>query len=233
MNPTDDTKASDPHKAPALKPGRGRRRAEDVRRATLAAAAELLFGEGVRAVTFDKVAARAGVSKMTLYKWWASPGSLAFEAYFDEVEDALAFPGTGDVRADLTAQLHAFVALMERHGGAVAEIIGAAQSDRELASALEEQYVRPRRRLAVERLTAARQAGQIRDDVDLETLVDQLWGACYHRLLMPAEPLTAAFADKLVANLFAGIAGIAGPAGQAAPAGAPAAAAGATAGTSG
>jgi AcrR family transcriptional regulator len=202
MKPTDTTAAGG---APALKPGRGRRRAEDVRRAVLAATAELLFADGIRAVTFEKVAARAGVSKMTLYKWWPSPGSLAFEAYFDELQEALAFPDTGDVRADLTAQLHAFLALLDRHGSTIAGIIGAAQSDPELAAALSEQYVRPRRRLAVERLSTARRVGQIRADVDLESLVDQLWGACYHRLLMPAEPLTPEFTDRLVANLFTGV----------------------------
>lgn len=188
-----------------LKPGRGRRRAEDVRRAVLAATAGLLFAEGIRNVTFEKVAARAGVSKMTLYKWWTSPGSLAFEAYFAALEDALTFPDTGDVRADLTTQLHAFVALLERSGSVIAEIIGAAQSDSDLASNLSDQYVRPRRRLAVDRLSIARRSGQIREDVDLETLVDQLWGACYHRLLMPVQPLDTAFTDRLIANLFDGI----------------------------
>jgi hypothetical protein len=95
---------------------------------------------------------------------------------------------------------------LDRRGATIAEIIGAAQSDPELAAALTEQYVLPRRRLAVERLALARRAGEIRRDVDLESLVDQLWGACYHRLLMPALPLSGAFADQLVANLFRGIA---------------------------
>jgi AcrR family transcriptional regulator len=196
---------TEPLDTPALKPGRGRRRAEDVRHAALTAAAELLFGEGIRNVTFEKVAARAGVSKMTLYKWWASPGSLAFEAYFDASEETLAFPDTGDVRADLTAQLHSFVALLQSRGGAIAELIGAAQSDPELASALSERYVRPRRQLAVDRLAIARNSGQIREDADLEAIVDQLWGACYHRLLMPAEPLTPEFTDRLLAHLLDGI----------------------------
>ncbi|MCX4091714.1 TetR-like C-terminal domain-containing protein [Nocardia sp. alder85J] len=191
---------------PLLEPGRGRRRAEDVRRATLAAAADLLFTDGVRNVTFEKVAARAGVSKTTLYKWWASPGSLAFEAYFDALEPVLAFPDTGDIRADLTTQLHAFVGLLRERGQVIAEIIGTAQRDPELAAALAEQYVRPRRRLAVERLSGARRQGLLRADVDPETVVDQLWGACYHRLLMPAQPLTTAFADRLLDNLFGGIA---------------------------
>ncbi|GAA1367804.1 TetR/AcrR family transcriptional regulator [Streptomyces beijiangensis] len=189
-----------------LKPGRGRRRAEDVRRATLTAAAELLLTEGVLALTFSKVAARAGVSKMTLYKWWPSPGALAFDAYFDTFKETLAFPDTGDIRRDLTTQLHAFVDLLNRNGSVIAGIIGAAQGDPDLAEALSTHYVKQRRRLAVERLTRAQQAGQIREGVDLETIVDQLWGAAYHRLLMPAQPLTTEFADRLITNLFQGVA---------------------------
>ncbi len=189
-----------------LKPGRGRRRAEDVRNATLTTAAELLLAEGVHGLTFSKVAARAGVSKMTLYKWWPSPGALAFDAYYDTFKDTLAFPDTGDIRRDLTTQLHSFVELLNRNGSVIAGIIGAAQGDSDLAEALSTHYVTQRRRLAVERLTRAREAGQIREGVDLETIVDQLWGAAYHRLLMPAQPLTTDFTDQLIANLFQGLA---------------------------
>ncbi|MBT2410728.1 TetR/AcrR family transcriptional regulator C-terminal ligand-binding domain-containing protein [Streptomyces sp. ISL-12] len=189
-----------------LKPGRGRRRAEDVRHATLTAAAELLLAEGVHALTFSKVAARAGVSKMTLYKWWPSPGALAFDAYFNAFQATLAFPDTGDIRRDLTTQLRVFVDLLDRNGAVIAGIIGAAQGDPDLAEALSTHYVTHRRRLAVERLSSAQQAGQIRAEADLESIVDQLWGAVYHRLLMPAQPLTAEFVDQLIANLFQGVA---------------------------
>lgn len=189
----------------ALTPGRGRRRAEDVRRATLAAAADLLLAEGVHALTFSKVATRAGVSKMTLYKWWSSPGALAFDAYFNASQETLAFPDTGDIRRDLTAQLNEFVSLLNRNGSVIAGIIGAAQADPDLAEALETHYVRHRRQLAVERLTRARQVGQIREGVDLESIVDQLWGAAYHRLLLPSKPLTTEFVDQLIANLFQGV----------------------------
>ena len=199
-----------PPPVPTLKPGRGRRRAEDVRRAALAATTALLFEDGVRGVTFEKVAARAGISKMTLYKWWSTPGRIAFEAYFSALEETLAFPDTGDVRADLTAQLRSFVHLLGRSGETIAQIIGMAQGDPELIEALSDQYVRRRRQLAVDRLVLAREAGQIRPDADLEAIVDQLWGACYHRLLLPVlpqHPIDDAFVDALVANLFGGISG--------------------------
>ena len=203
------TDTDTPPPPPPLKPGRGRRRAEDVRQAALAATSALLFEEGIRGVTFEKVAGRAGVSKMTLYKWWSTPGRLAFEAYFSALEETLAFPDTGDLRADLTAQLHALVGLFQRSGATIAQIVGAAQSEPELIEALSNQYVRRRRQLAVDRLTAARAAGQLRPEADLDAIVDQLWGACYHRLMLPAlpeHPVDAAFADALIANLFGGIA---------------------------
>jgi AcrR family transcriptional regulator len=194
--------------AAQLRPGRGRRPAAQVRAAVLRAAGELLFESGLAATTFDKVASRAGASRMTLYKWWPSPGALAFEAYSAAVQEALAFPDSGDLEADLAAQLHAFVHLLtdQRGGRVIGELIGAAQSDPDLATAFATHYTRPRRRLAVERMASAQQRGQIRTDVDLEVLVDQLWGACYHRLLLPDQALDTAFADALVTNLLRGVA---------------------------
>jgi hypothetical protein len=34
---------------------------------------------------------------------------------------------------------------------------------------------------------------------------DQVWGACYHRLLIPDQPITEDFATTLVAQLFRGL----------------------------
>ena len=188
--------------------GRGRRPADEVRAEILAAAGELLVDEGMAAFTIDKVAARSGASKMTIYKWWPSKGALALDGYFQRVEPQLQFPDSGDVEADLRAQLHAFLAVIgdSPAGSVIAELIGQAQSDPDLKAAFLQRYSAPRRALAVSTMETAKERGQLRADVDPETLVDQLWGACYHRLLIPDQPLTAAFVDALVDNLFGGIA---------------------------
>lgn len=55
-------------------------------------------------------------------------------------------------------------------------------------------------------LRRARDRGQIADDVDLTSLVDQLWGACYHRLLVPDEPLTTDLVRHLVRTVLHGAA---------------------------
>jgi AcrR family transcriptional regulator len=187
--------------------GRGRRPADEVRRAVLLAAGRLLLAEGMRTFTIERVAALAGSSKMTLYKWWPSKGALALDGYFTTVEGVLTFPDTGDIEADLRTQLRSFVGLVRDTpaGRVIAELIGEAQTDPALAAAFRERYSGPRRGLAVAALDRAKTRGEIRADVDPEVVVDQLWGACYHRLLLPDQPLTDDFAAALVDNLFHGL----------------------------
>jgi AcrR family transcriptional regulator len=179
-----------------------------VRSEVLEAAAELLFAEGMAAFTIEKVANRSGASKMTIYKWWPSKGALALDGYFHKVEPQLAFPDTGDIEADLRAQLHAFLRVIcdSAAGRVIAELIGQAQSDPELKAAYLQRYSSPRRALAVAAMEKAKERGQLRAGLDAETVVDQLWGACYHRLLLPDQPLTHEYVDALVDNLFRGIA---------------------------
>ncbi|EHR50606.1 transcriptional regulator [Saccharomonospora marina XMU15] len=180
--------------------GRGRRPAAEVRAEVLAATGHLLLREGLKAVTFDRVAREAGSSKVTLYKWWPSPGALAAEAYFAQSEPVLAFPDTGDIRADLISQLTAFVRWLTEEGAAtpVSELVGAAQTDPDVARAWTEEYARPRRELARMRLRAAQQQGQLPEDADLDVIVDQLWGACYHRLLVLKVPFDQTLVPRLV-----------------------------------
>ena len=189
--------------------GRGRRPAAEVREEILQAAAELLFDEGMAGFTIEKVANLSGASKMTIYKWWPSKGALALDGYFSRVEPELAFPDTGDIEADLRAQLHSFLRVIRDSpaGQVIGELIGQAQADPELKAGYLERYSSPRRQLAVATMDTAKTRGQLRADLDPETVVDQLWGACYHRLLLPDQPLTDDFVDALVDNLFHGISG--------------------------
>jgi AcrR family transcriptional regulator len=189
--------------------GRGRRPAAEVREEILEAAADLLFAEGMRGFTIEKVAHLSGASKMTIYKWWPSKGALALDGYFRRVDPQLVFPDTGDIEADLRTQLHTFLGVIRDSpaGRVIGELIGQAQSDPELKAAYLQRYSGPRRAKAVAAMETAKERGQLRAGLDPETVVDQLWGACYHRLLLPDQPLTDDFVDALVDNLFRGIAG--------------------------
>ena len=190
-----------------MRRGRGRRPTAEVHAEILTAAGDLLLTKGMATFTIEGVADLAGVSKTTIYKSWSSRGALALAGYFHAVSTTLAFPDTGDMTADLTVQLRAFIALLTQTpaGRAVAELIGEAQTDPDLMAAFLDRYADPRRQLAVDAMTLAAARGQLRPGVDPQVVVDQLWGACYHRLLIPSLPLTEAFAAALVRNLTHGV----------------------------
>jgi hypothetical protein len=103
--------------------------------------------------------------------------------------------------------MRAFAAVMTRTpaGRILAELIGQAQTDPDLAAAYRRLYSAQRRRLACERLQQAQHDGQIRPGTDVRVLVDQLWGAVYHRILIPDEPVTDQFTTALITNLMDGI----------------------------
>jgi AcrR family transcriptional regulator len=159
------------------------------------------------AFTIERVAALAGASKTTIYKWWPSKGALAIEGYASTIDGVLAMPDSGDIERDLTTQLLTYVHLLRDTpaGRVTAELLGEAQTDPTLAEALRRTYSGPRRAVGLAALRAAQARGQIRADADPEMLIDQLWGACLYRLMMGDQPLTDDFAHALVHNLMHGV----------------------------
>ncbi len=190
----------------AEKPRSGRPRSETTRLAILEAAADLLFEGGLGATTIESVAARAGVSKVTIYKWWPSRGSVAIDAYFHRYRETLNFPDTGNLFKDLTSQMSSLIsAFRGRAGEIMAELIGQAQSDAALALTLRTQWLQPRRERTTIVLQRAIDRGEVRPDVSIPVLMDQLYGPLYFRLVARHEPLEVDFAHELVRNTLEGV----------------------------
>ncbi|MER7451294.1 TetR/AcrR family transcriptional regulator [Nocardia beijingensis] len=90
-------RANDHRKAP-------RRRGEVLERAILQAAAGELAEAGYAGFSIDRVAARAGTNKTTIYRRWPTRAALAVAAFRDAATtDEL--PDTGDLRTDVLAML--------------------------------------------------------------------------------------------------------------------------------
>lgn len=188
--------------SPARRRGRGRRPLADVRADVLDAAAEVLFREGVGGFTMEKVVTTSGVSSATVFKYWKSRGALALDGYVHAVGDAISARDTGDIGADLTSMIVTFVGFVTRapEGPVLAQLIGAAQTDPDLAAQFEDHYFGPRRREALVLLDAAKSRGQIRSDADPGLVIDLIWGACYIRMLLPhlTDQLTPEYARSVV-----------------------------------
>ena len=184
----------------------GRPRSERARLAILEAAADLLIEGGLPAMTFESIAARAGVSKVTIYKWWPSRGAVAVDAYFHRHPETYSFEDTGDLAHDLGTQLRLLIkAFRGRPGEVMAELIGQAQTDPVLAETLRTGWLQPRREATAIVLRQAIERSQIRPDVDIPTVMDELYAPLYWRLMMRHQPLDDRLADELVRNTLDGV----------------------------
>jgi AcrR family transcriptional regulator len=192
----------------AAAPRRGRPRSETARRAILAAAANLLIEEPPGAVTMDAVAARAGVSKATIYRWWSSKSRLALDALYAEWASP---PGedrdSGALREDVLGLVLPWVRELRRHpyGRLVAWLLLEAHTDPEFAEAYRERFVEPRRERMRRVLNRAAERGEMAPGTDVELTIDLIYGPLYHRLLHGHQPLNAAAAERLVDGVLAGL----------------------------
>jgi AcrR family transcriptional regulator len=187
---------------------RGRPRSERARNAVLEAAAELLLTDGLAAVSMDAIAARAGVSKATIYRWWRSKELLALDALYYEW-DTQRGEGrdTGSLRADLLSLLRPWVRRARRRpfGHVVGALVVELHSNEDFAEQYWERFVEPRRAPARAAFRRAIERGEIPDHTDVEAVLDLLYGALYHRLLHRHAPLNERFVVEIVDLTLAGI----------------------------
>jgi AcrR family transcriptional regulator len=188
-------------------PSRGRPRSQTAHDAILEAAAELLLEQGLSAVSMDAVAARAGVSKATIYRWWPTKQTLALDALYHEWE--IPPPeDTGSLRGDLLMLFRPWARLAGRrpYGRAIAALLTEAQTDPAFAQEYRSRFVEPRRDQARAIFRRAMERGEIPAGTKVEVALDLLYGAFYHRLLHGHAPLSDQAVHDVVDMTLLGVA---------------------------
>lgn len=178
-------------------------RTELIKQTTLELAQETGFAK----LSIEAVAARAGVGKHTIYRRWPSKGTLFLDALLPVDGPVIDFADTGDVEADLRAQISAAVDLLGRppFGPLYQALLGEAQHDPAVAATLNERFIAPQSRRLRARLELAVKKGQLSAEFDLDLAMAILSGAFYFQFLVTQEPLTHAYVDRVLAALFAGL----------------------------
>ncbi len=177
-----------------------RRRSTRSHRAIVAATQELLVEHGYAALTIEGVAARAGVGKQTIYRWWPSRAALVLEAYLAGSDEIPLPRSRSTVRADARALLDWLVAVLSQPigGRVLAGLVADLKDDPELAERFQRDVVPARRQAMLAALERGRVRGELRAGADLELAVDTLHGAVFYRLLLSGEPLDRAFTARVV-----------------------------------
>ncbi len=188
------------------RPRRGRPRDPTKDVAVLDAVVKLLAVEGVTGMSMDRVAATAGVSKVTVYTRWRSKSDLIGAALahlqVDHVPEV-----TGDAVGDLTALLEAMRRQYEAVGGMT--ILGNCLVDEpasgELLQIIRESTLLPRRAHMAEVVRAGVASGQLRPDLDVEGAVSLLVGSLYADYLA-GRPIGDDWAASVVRRAMRGLA---------------------------
>jgi AcrR family transcriptional regulator len=149
-------------------------------------------------LTIEAVAAHAGVGKATVYRWWPDKAALVADAFASSTTHKLHFPDTGSLRKDMSGQMRQLIKIFRsRRGRIVSAMLGAGQSDSSLIAAFRERFLKPRRREAYATLRRGIQRGEVRKNIDMDLLLDSLYGPIYMRFLIGHDKLTPEFVEGL------------------------------------
>ncbi|MGH3714374.1 MAG: TetR/AcrR family transcriptional regulator [Micromonosporaceae bacterium] len=185
---------------------RGRPRDPAINDAILTATRELLLDVGYAGLSMEAVAARARVSKPTLYLRYPTKGVLVFDAVFGKTK-TLAMPDTGDLRNDLRVAyewaVDEFAAPEAR--AALPGILAEVSASPEMARLLRTLVVEPEYARVHDLLQRAQHRGEIRADADLPLVIDAFIGTALARATILDHPLDHTFATRLVELLVAGL----------------------------
>jgi AcrR family transcriptional regulator len=163
------------------RPGPGRPRREGLDEAILDAALAEMARVGYTRMTVSAVAAAAGTTKPTVYSRFASKELLATSAIARMRRRTPRPKLSGDVRADLVAELRLFRAGALRPFGMsmLGSVLAEEHETPELLRLFREQVIEPRRASLRRILEAACADGRIAATADVELGISMLVGSLY------------------------------------------------------
>ncbi|MDX2936459.1 TetR/AcrR family transcriptional regulator [Streptomyces ipomoeae] len=197
------------------------RRSEKSRRAIYDAALALIGEVGYQKTTIEGIAARAGVGKQTIYRWWSSKAEVLLEAFLDLQDQAAeaaagpglepeeyAIPDTGDLAADLKYVLRATVdeLLDPKFEAPFRALAAAGLVDEKLSGEFVERLLEPQLQFYVRRLRSAQDSGQLRPDLDPRIALELFVAPLAQRWLQRSGPITYEYTDTLVDYALHGLA---------------------------
>lgn len=186
--------------------GRGRPRDPETDTKITRAAAELLLLRGFDKTTVDEVAARAGVGKATVYRRWPSKEDLAVAAMETLYSAEFPEPDTGSIQDDLAASYRSLIAFANTETGAAYLRMSITESVRdERIAALYRASSQRREAESRRTLERAIERGEVRADVDIDSVVQWLSGIVTARVILGRPVPTLDEVDALVEFTLRGI----------------------------
>jgi AcrR family transcriptional regulator len=187
-------------------PRAGRPRDREIDAAARSATLAVLERAGYGGLTFAEVARQAGTTKPAIYRRWPNRQRLILAALGERLGEAQA-PDTGCTLCDLDECLKVFVSVFRRMPpGVIGPLFADCAADRELRAEFMTTLFDPPRTAVRETLERALTRGDLRDDVDLDLILDLIGSVVHYRALFGHAPTSDAEIERVVEALLQGIA---------------------------
>jgi len=185
----------------------GRPRSAQADRAIIEATLEVFAESGAEGLCIEKVAAKAGVGKATIYRRWPGKEDLLLDAV-SAMRSPLPKPKGESVREDLAALVDAIgkESSDPRRARQFALLLGEGTAYPRLLERYVETVVEPRREVVRSVLRRGVATGELREETNVEVAVDMLTGAVLARPRTGRDRADRGYARRVVDELLTGLA---------------------------
>jgi AcrR family transcriptional regulator len=171
------------------------------RAAVLQAVISELVENGYADTTVERIAARAGVAKTTIYRRWGGLNGLLADLMAQYAAREIPVPDTGHFDSDLRALAREIVASLQHPAirAAFGSIVAAAIQD-QAARAVLSQFVAARTATMAVIVQRASQRGELPAGTDAAEVLQIVTAQIYYRLFIAGEQPGHAIADRTAAT---------------------------------
>jgi AcrR family transcriptional regulator len=191
---------------PRVAVARGRPRSLRARKAILDATRALVEKGGYSSATIEAIAAKSGVAKTTIYRWWPNRAALVVDLLTEMAASAVPPPSGPDTLGALRKEMRGIAAASDDlMGRLLTSLLGEAQADPEVRAALLDRLFHPRSQATAKMIHEGQKSGRLRKDIPAHVAVDLLVGPLFYRMFVQHEPLNDAFVAQVFRTVMSGL----------------------------
>ncbi len=182
---------------------RGRPRSEASRKAIIESTVSLIESLGYEKLKIVDIAKAARVGKQTIYRWWSSKAELVIEAVLEDAREYVAVPATGSLSEDLRELIRASCRRVSTDASKnmLSGLLMAGRKDSKTLKLFREQFIESRRDVIRKIFRKHSKEEGLKSNINVELIMDLIFGAMWYRLLMEHAPLDDNFADELIDHI--------------------------------
>lgn len=173
------------------------RRQQSILNAVVEALAEYDYSH----LTIEDIAARAGVGKSTIYRWWKHKSELVFDAFKLQTASIFELDFSQSLHFNLTQQLLKLSQALNHQVGRAVLVVMAEQ--RETAAVFFREYLLPCREQMYKLTQLAIQRGEIVAQYPFELMLDTLYAPIHYQIIFFNRMPDADYIQQLIEMVLA------------------------------